>query len=379
MMVDEGIYNSLIQEQKQWQQTSMALDQSRLKIYGLEQDMTKLRDEKDKLQQAHRVALEAGGAVLQQMSLQAEGLRKEVTVLIAEKTQLTTQLQAKTQETYHLDTELKHMTKQAVNTENALGRTAAEVEQLKKEKQQLQQLLQDTQQAAAMTNHQTKQEAALAEARLNEELQSERLLRLTAEAQIAQVRAEATALRTALLHAEWSIKASDATSYKLDQEMMSMRAQKQSLEQQMYEIQARNKILTTENNALDQGVETATLEVARGNQRISLMEDREKQLSTLLKQHHEEHQSHVASLQLKIMEHERTIAKQNAVALTAEADKNQIHSRMTQMSDFLQLSHQQLKTVQQQQKTQQQSLQAMSMYASMPATSMYATMPASRH
>lgn len=208
---------------------------------------------------------------------------------------------------------------------------------------------------------------------------NERLLRIRAEAQIAQVRAEATALRTALLHAEWSIKASDATSYKLDQEMMSMRAQKQSLEQQMYEIQARNKILTTENNALDQGVETATLEVARGNQRISLMEDREKQLSTLLKQHHEEHQSHVASLQLKIMEHEHTIAKKNAVALTAEADKNQIHSRMTQMSDFLQLSHQQLKTVQQQQKTQQQSLQAMSMYASMPATSMYATMPASRH
>jgi len=53
------------------------------------------------------------------------------------------------------------MPKQAVNTENALRRTAAELEQLKKEKQQLQQLLQDTQQAAAMTNHQTKQEAAL--------------------------------------------------------------------------------------------------------------------------------------------------------------------------------------------------------------------------
>ena len=99
--------------------------------------------------------------MLQQTSLQAEGLRKDVAVLIAEKTQLTTQLQAKNQETYYLDSELKHMTKQAVNTENALGRTAAEVEQLKKEKQQLQQLLQDTQQAAAMTNHQTKQEAAL--------------------------------------------------------------------------------------------------------------------------------------------------------------------------------------------------------------------------
>jgi len=53
------------------------------------------------------------------------------------------------------------MPKQAVNTENVLRRTAAELEQLKKEKQQLQQLLQDTQQAAAMTNHQTKQEAAL--------------------------------------------------------------------------------------------------------------------------------------------------------------------------------------------------------------------------
>jgi hypothetical protein len=53
------------------------------------------------------------------------------------------------------------MLKQAVNTENALRRTAAELEQLKKEKQQLQQLLQDTQQAAAMNNHQTKQEAAL--------------------------------------------------------------------------------------------------------------------------------------------------------------------------------------------------------------------------
>jgi hypothetical protein len=35
------------------------------------------------------VAWEAGGAVQQQMSLQAEGLRKEVAVLIAEKTQLT--------------------------------------------------------------------------------------------------------------------------------------------------------------------------------------------------------------------------------------------------------------------------------------------------
>ena len=149
----------------------MMVDEARLKIYGLEQDMTKLKDEKDKLQQAHSAALEAGGAVLQQMSLQAEGLRKEVTVLIAEKMQLTTQLQAKNQETYYLETELKHMTKQAVNTENALGRTAAEVEQLKKEKQQLQQLLQDTQQAAAITNHQTKQEAALAEARLSEELQ----------------------------------------------------------------------------------------------------------------------------------------------------------------------------------------------------------------
>ena len=53
------------------------------------------------------------------------------------------------------------MTKQAVNTENALRRTAAEVEQLKNEEQHLQQLFQDTQQAAAMTNHQTKQEAAL--------------------------------------------------------------------------------------------------------------------------------------------------------------------------------------------------------------------------
>jgi hypothetical protein len=53
------------------------------------------------------------------------------------------------------------MTKQPVNTENALRRTAAEVEQLKTEKQQLEQLLQDTQQAAANTNHQTKQEAAL--------------------------------------------------------------------------------------------------------------------------------------------------------------------------------------------------------------------------
>ena len=29
MMVDEGIYNSLMQEQKQWQQTSAALDQVR--------------------------------------------------------------------------------------------------------------------------------------------------------------------------------------------------------------------------------------------------------------------------------------------------------------------------------------------------------------
>ena len=74
-----------------------------------------------------------------------------------------------------MDTELKHMTKQAVNTENALRRTAAEVEQLKKEKQQLQQLLQDTQQAAAITNHQSKQEAALAEARLTEALQAKRL------------------------------------------------------------------------------------------------------------------------------------------------------------------------------------------------------------
>ena len=35
------------------------------------------------------MAWEAGGAVQQQMSLQAEGLRKEVAVLIAEKTQLT--------------------------------------------------------------------------------------------------------------------------------------------------------------------------------------------------------------------------------------------------------------------------------------------------
>ena len=58
MMVDEGIYNSLIHEQKQWQQTSIALDQSRLKIYELEQDMTKLKDEKDKLQKAHSVAWE---------------------------------------------------------------------------------------------------------------------------------------------------------------------------------------------------------------------------------------------------------------------------------------------------------------------------------
>jgi FtsZ-binding cell division protein ZapB len=83
-----------------------------------------------------------------------------VRVLVAEKTQLMTQLQAKSQETYYFDTGLKHMAKQAVDTENALRQTAAEVEQLKKEKQQLEQLLQDSQQAAAMTNHQTKQEAA---------------------------------------------------------------------------------------------------------------------------------------------------------------------------------------------------------------------------
>ena len=194
IMVDEGIYNSLIQEQKQWQQTSTALDQSQLKIYGLEQDIAKLHDEKDKLQKAHIVAWEAGGAVLQQTSLQAEGLRKEVAKLIAENTQLTTQLQAKNQEAYYLDTELKHMTKQAVDTENALCRSATEVEQLRKEKQQLQQLLQDTQQAAAITNRQTLQEAALIkhtadsslcslEARLCEALQA----KLLAEHMHAQV------------------------------------------------------------------------------------------------------------------------------------------------------------------------------------------------
>jgi len=195
---------------------------------------------------------------------------------------------------------------------------------------------------------------------------NERLLRIRAEAQIAQVRAEATAVKTALLEAEWSIKARDARGYKMDQEIMSMRAQKQILEQQMYEIQTRNKVLNTEYHALHQGFETATVEVARGNQRISVMEDREKQLATLLKQLQEEHQSHVACLQLQIKEHERTIAQKHAVALAALADNNQIHSMMTQMSDFLQLSHQQLKTVQQQQKTQQESMQIMSMYATMP-------------
>lgn len=195
---------------------------------------------------------------------------------------------------------------------------------------------------------------------------NERLLRIRAEAQIAQVRAEATAVKTALLEAEWSIKARDARGYKMDQEIMSMRAQKQILEQQMYEIQTRNKVLNTEYHALHQGFETATVEVARGNQRISVMEDRVKQLATLLKQLQEEHQSHVACLQLQIKEHERTIAQKHAVALAALADNNQIHSRMTQMSDFLQLSHQQLKTVQQQQKTQQESMHIMSMYATMP-------------
>ncbi len=39
---------------------------------------------------------------------------------MTKKKQLTTQPQAKNQETYYFDTELKHMTKQAVNTENAL-------------------------------------------------------------------------------------------------------------------------------------------------------------------------------------------------------------------------------------------------------------------
>ena len=194
IVVDEGIYNSLIQEQKQWQHTSMALDQSKLKIYGLEQDVANLNKEKDKLQKAHIVAWEAGGAVLQQTSLQAEGLRNDMVSLVAQKTQLTTQLQAKNQEICYLDTELKHMTKQAVDTENAFRQTAAEVEQLKKEKQQLQQLLLDTQQAAAITNHQTLQEAALIkhtgdsalcslEARLCEALQS----KLLAEHRHAQV------------------------------------------------------------------------------------------------------------------------------------------------------------------------------------------------
>jgi hypothetical protein len=128
------------------------------------------------------------------------------------------------------------------------------------------------------------------------------------------------------------------------------------MEQQTYEsskkaeaLQTRNSILTTEYNALHQGFEQAILEVARGNQRISLMENREKQLATLLRKLHEENQSHVANTQVQVKEYERTIAQKSAVAMAAVADKNQIQSRMTQMSDFLQLTHSQLKTVQQQQ------------------------------
>jgi hypothetical protein len=128
------------------------------------------------------------------------------------------------------------------------------------------------------------------------------------------------------------------------------------MEQQTYEsskkaeaLQTRNNILTTEYNALHQGFEINLLEVARGNQRISLMENREKQLATLLKKLHEENQSHVASTQMQVKEYERTLAQKSAVAMAAVADKNQMQSRMTQMTDFLQLTHVQLKTVQQQQ------------------------------
>jgi hypothetical protein len=52
---------------------------------------------------------------------------------------------------------------------------------------------------------------------------------------------------------------------------------------------------------------------------------------------------------MQVKEYERTLAQKSAVAMAAVADKNQMQSRMTQMTDFLQLTHVQLKTVQQQQ------------------------------
>lgn len=158
------------------------------------------------------------------------------------------------------------------------------------------------------------------------------------------------------------------------QEISSIKFQKQLVEQQLYEsskkvesLESRNSILSTEYKALQSGHEKGLMEIKRATERIRLMEDREKQLSALVKQLYEEQQSIASQALMHKAEQERQLAQKDALCFSAVAEKNQMNQKLVQMGEFLNMTHQQLKAVQQQ--------QMMSMAAADSPDRKYATMP----
>jgi hypothetical protein len=140
------------------------------------------------------------------------------------------------------------------------------------------------------------------------------------------------------------------------QEVSSIKFQKQLVEQQLYEstkkaesLESRNNILTTEYKALQTGHEKGLLEIKRATERIRLMEDREKQLAALVKQLYEEQQSIASQALMHKAEQERMMAQKDALCFSAVAEKNQMNQKLVQMGEFLNMTHQQLRSVQQQQ------------------------------